>query len=110
MRCTIYTQRPNTCQDFKCKLLRNIEKGKTSKPEAMSIIEQTKSVHSVITSLLEKFDFKIDTQALKPMLVKIRKEIETGKGNGYQEKKDILKRSLTLEIMLQKYFLNKMGN
>jgi hypothetical protein len=42
-KCTIYTDRPFTCQQFKCKLLKNYNDGNKTYDEAMEIIKKPKA-------------------------------------------------------------------
>ena len=42
--CTVYDRRPNSCRRYRCKLLKNVEEGRVSAPEARSRIAIAKSL------------------------------------------------------------------
>lgn len=51
--CTIYCRRPQTCADWKCKLLWRFEKEELTFPEAMRIVVQTAEHAARVRAMLE---------------------------------------------------------
>lgn len=41
--CTVYDRRPTTCRTFRCRLLRNVEKGRVTTQEAQAVIAKVRA-------------------------------------------------------------------
>lgn len=91
-RCTVYDQRPVRCRLFNCQQLGRVERGETTKSEAMTMIIETRVLVEKVRGLIEQSGLREDgqalveryervastpvNQALEPELVAVRVELD----------------------------------
>lgn len=99
-KCTIYDKpKMSVCSSFECKLLRNMNKGRIGKNEAMTIIKETKEYESEILD-----DYKKNTGKTVAFRDLYHETLNNKEFENNPEKKKIKYKAQLLDIQLTKEF------
>ncbi len=63
-KCTIYPNRPSTCEIHKCNLLRNVQSGDTSLEKALSVSDEIKKLIECLDKALLKIEGFTETREI----------------------------------------------
>lgn len=74
-RCSIYSTRPHTCNDFECDLLAALKANKTTYSESLSIIHQLKVIREKLITTLDTSSAETETL---PLFIRL-KQFHSGK-------------------------------
>lgn len=101
--CTIYDQdKPKICSSFRCKLLRNFEKGDLTKEKALEIVENAKHLRDEILSIYSEM-YPNKLQSFRSVL----KFVNTNETEQSKEFQILKAKTNLLSILLIKYFKSK---
>ncbi|WP_313114053.1 YkgJ family cysteine cluster protein [Aequorivita sediminis] len=106
-KCTIYDQeKPDVCSSFRCQLLKNLSKEKTTKVDAAQIVENAMELRSEIFALYEKVNTTKEPMSFRDILFDLRVRTEKNELENIKDPQlDLLMfKSHILEILLIKYF------
>lgn len=106
-KCTIYDQeKPDVCSSFRCELLKNLSKEKTTKANATQIVENAMDLRSEIFTMYEKAYKIMEPISFRDILFDLRKRTEKNELENIKDPQlDLLMfKSNILEILLVKYF------
>ena len=100
-RCTVYAQRPQTCVNYRCQLLRGLKQGEISQAVALERVTQARSLFEKLQRQLpsatgkriwQRIAERWDLSSLQPLLA--RGEIDS----------ETLMAMLALDVLLTKHF------
>lgn len=95
--CTIYSQRPKQCDNFKCDLLNSVESKKTEFSTALDAINSVKQQKTLIEKKLAKLTIKLHSKSFHFKMVELKKLLKQ------QESESLLSQDhLDLRINLEK--------
>jgi uncharacterized protein len=73
--CTIYSQRPKSCDNFNCGLLKSVEQKELAFDAALEIIEEVKEKKLVIEKKLAILPFQLQSKSFYFKMVELKKKL-----------------------------------
>lgn len=77
-RCGVYDQRPGTCRRFQCELLKNLEKGELSLPQALARVQVAKEIIDEVSPAISKIEKSGTPKSWAALLERWKTNARTG--------------------------------